>query len=111
MMMPLPSPRGPPDHGHGEGIHRVVEVEGGIGLDEGDVVRKGRPRHSEQEAADSGGEELEAESGDAPAHAPDRGPGGPPDGGEAVPVEFAGWMPCFRYFGNCERGTSSAPSA
>src|SRR5262245_1144935 len=53
--------RGAADHGHGEGVHRVVEGERRVGLDERDVVGKRRPRHPEEEAAHRGREELEAQ--------------------------------------------------
>src|SRR5262245_17543485 len=63
---PHPARRAP-DHGHGERVHGVVEGEGGVRLDERHIVREGRPRHSEEEAADGGGEELEAQRGHAHA--------------------------------------------
>src|SRR5499433_969012 len=59
--------RGAPDHGHGQRVHRVVEVEGGVRLHEGDVVGEGGSRHAEEEAAHRGGEELEAQGGHAHA--------------------------------------------
>src|SRR5262245_39778382 len=55
------------DHGHGESVHRVVEAEGGVGLDERDVVGKRRSGHAQQEAAHGRREELQAKRGNAHA--------------------------------------------